>query len=55
MKIITFILEREEIVRILKLLALWPIAYPKPATIDALASPFDFKLLRKLSDYSNLK
>jgi hypothetical protein len=43
MKIIAFILEREEIVRILKHLAMWPLAYPGPAAIEARASPFDFK------------
>jgi hypothetical protein len=50
MKIIAFILEREEVIRILKYLAMWPIEYPGPASIEARASPFDFKLLRKLSD-----
>ncbi len=50
MKIIAFILEREEIIRILRHLKMWPIAYPKPAAVEARASPFDFKLLRKLSD-----
>jgi len=50
MKIIAFILEREEVIRILKHLAMWPIEYPGPAAIEARASPFDFKLLRKLSD-----
>ena len=54
MKIIAFILKREEIVRILKHLAMWPIEYPKPATVEARASPFDFKLLRKLSDPAKL-
>ena len=48
MRIIAFIQEREEIIRILKHLAMWPIAYPKPCPIDARASPFAFKLLRKL-------
>jgi len=55
MKIIAFILEREEIIRILKHLAMWPIEYPKPYLFDARASPFDFKLLRKLSDSSHLQ
>jgi len=50
MKIIAFIQEREEVIRILKHLTLWPIEYPKPAAVEARASPFDFKLLRKLSD-----
>ncbi|MBU4306307.1 MAG: transposase [Acidobacteria bacterium] len=60
MKIIAFILdlsacvhaqaEREEVIRILRHLQLWPIEYPEPAAIEARASPFDFKLLRKLSD-----
>jgi len=60
MKIIAFILdlsacghaqaEREEVIRILKHLAMWPIEYPGPAAIETRASPFDFKLLRKLSD-----
>ena len=50
MKIIAFILKREEIIRILKHLSMRPIDYPKPAAVDARASPFDFKLLRKLSD-----
>ena len=39
MKIIAFILERGEVIRILKHLALWPIDYPKPAAIEARASP----------------
>ena len=49
MKIIAFIqdlsacvhaqAEREEIIRILKHLAMWPIEYPKPCPIDARASP----------------
>ena len=43
MKIIAFILEREEINRILKHLSMWPIDYPKPAAVDTRASPFDFK------------
>ena len=43
MKIIAFILEREEVIRILKHLAMWPIEYPGPAAIEARASPFDFK------------
>jgi len=30
MKIIAFILEREEVIRILKHLEIWPIEYPKP-------------------------
>ncbi|MCJ7526485.1 MAG: hypothetical protein MUP71_14870 [Candidatus Aminicenantes bacterium] len=55
MKIIAFILEREEIIRILRHLQMWPIAYPGPAAIEARASPLDFKLLRKLSALSNLK
>lgn len=50
MKIIAFILEREEIIRILRHLEMWPIAYPKPFAIDARASPFNINLLRKLSD-----
>jgi hypothetical protein len=55
MKIIAFIQEREEIIRILRHLQMWPIdypkpAYPKPAAADARASPLDLKLLRKLSD-----
>ena len=54
MKIIAFILEWEEIIRILKHLALWPIAYPKPAASDARASPLDLILLRKLSDPAKL-
>jgi len=43
MKIIAFILEREEVIRILKHLAMWPIEYPGPAAIETRASPFDFK------------
>ncbi len=50
MKIIAFILEREEVIRILRHLQMWPIEYPKPCSVEARASPFDFKLLRKLSD-----
>ena len=50
MKIIAFILAREEVIRILKHLEMWPIEYPKPCPVEARASPFDFKLLRKLSD-----
>jgi hypothetical protein len=45
MKIIAFILEREEIIRILNHLRMWPIEYPKPTAIDARASPLDLKLL----------
>jgi hypothetical protein len=55
MKVIAFILEREEVIRILKHLSVWPIAYPGPAAIEARASSFDFKLLRKISDSSNLQ
>ena len=44
------ILEREEVIRILKHLEMWPIEYPKPCPVEARASPFDFKLLRKLSN-----
>jgi len=50
MKIIAFILKREEVIRILRYLQMWPIEYPKPSLVEARASPFDFKLLRKLSD-----
>jgi len=60
MKIIAFILdlsacvhvqaEREEVIRILRHLKMWPIEYPKPAAVDARASPSDFKLLQKLFD-----
>ncbi|HUU26474.1 MAG TPA: hypothetical protein VM123_01560 [archaeon] len=50
MRIIAFIQERDEIIRILKHLSMWPIDYPKPAAIDTRASPLDFKLLHKLSD-----
>jgi hypothetical protein len=39
MKIIAFIQEWKEIIRILRHLKMWPIAYPKPATVDARASP----------------
>jgi hypothetical protein len=55
MKIIAFILEREEIIRILKHFSLGPIAYPEPATVDARVAPLDLKLLPKLSYSSNLK
>jgi hypothetical protein len=55
MKIIAFILEQEEVIHTLRHLALWPIEYPKSQPVDARASPFDFKLLRKLSESSNLK
>jgi len=50
MKITAFILEREEVIRILRHLQMWPIEYPKPSPVEARASPFDFKILRKLSD-----
>ena len=50
MRIIAFILEREEVIRILRHLQMWPIEYSKLCPVAALASPFDFKLLRKLSD-----
>ena len=50
MKIIAFILEREEIIRILRHLKMWPIAFPKPAAVEARASPLNINLLRKLSD-----
>jgi len=49
MKIIAFILEREEVIRILRHLEMWPIEYPKPVTIAARASPLDLKLLEKLA------
>jgi len=49
MKIIAFIQEREEIIRILIHLAMWPIEFPRPAAINAEASPLDFKLMRKSS------
>jgi hypothetical protein len=49
MNIIAFILKREEIIRILKHLALWPIVYPETKTAEASVSSFNFKLLRKLS------
>jgi hypothetical protein len=55
MKIIAFILEREEIIRILRHLAIWPIEYPKPAAIDVRASPLDLKLLEKLAVSRHLK
>jgi hypothetical protein len=45
-----FIREREEIIRILRHLKMWPIEYPKPCAIDARASPFPIHLQRKLSD-----
>ena len=54
-KIIAFILEREEIVRILKDLAMWPIEYPEIKAAEARASPLDFKLLEKFSISSHLK
>jgi len=50
MKIIAFIREREEIIRILRHLKMWPIAFPKPAAVEARASPLNINLLRKLSD-----
>ena len=50
MKIIAFIREREEIIRILRQLKMWPIDYPKPAAVDTRASPLNINLLRKLSD-----
>lgn len=50
MNIIAFIQEREEIIRILRHLQMWPIAYPNPPVVDARASPFNIDLLRKLSD-----
>jgi hypothetical protein len=50
MKIIAFILEREEIIHILRYLKMWPIEYPKLCEIDARASLFPIRLLRKLSD-----
>jgi len=31
--------------KVLKHLAMWPIAYPKPAAINARVSPLNFKLL----------
>jgi hypothetical protein len=33
----------------MKHLAMWPITYPEKITVDARASPLDFKLLQKLS------
>ena len=50
MKIIAFIQKREEIIRILRHLKMWPIEYPKPPAVEARASPFNINLLRKLSD-----
>jgi len=50
MKIIAFIQEREEIIRIQRHLQMWPIEYPKPPVVEARASPFNINLLRKLSD-----
>jgi hypothetical protein len=47
--------EREEVIRILNHLRMWPIEYPKPAAIDARASPLDLKLLEKLAVYRHLK
>ena len=38
------ILEREEVIRILRHLQMWPIDYPKPAAAEARASPFGDKL-----------
>ena len=46
MKIIAFIQEREEVIRILKHLEMWPIEYPKTCPVEARALPFNFKLLR---------
>lgn len=55
MKIIAFIFEREEFVRILKHLAMWPIEYPEIKAAEARASPLDLKLLEKFSISSHLK
>lgn len=45
-----FHLEAKEIIKILKHLDMWSIEYPKSATIEARASPFDMKLMGKLYD-----
>ena len=42
--------EREDIIRRLRYLKMWPIAYLKSAAVDTRASPFNINLLRKLSD-----
>jgi hypothetical protein len=55
MKIIAFILEREEIIKILKHLAMWPIEYPESKAAEARASPIPLKLLEKFSFSSHLK
>jgi len=47
MRMIAFILEREEVICILRHLKMWPIEYPKPCPIDARASPLSLELLQK--------
>jgi hypothetical protein len=49
-KIIAFIQEREEVMRILRHLKMRPIAYPKHPVVEARVSPFYISWLRKLSD-----
>ena len=55
MKIIAFILKREEVIRILKHLEMWPIEYSEPCPVEARALPKDFVLLQKLTDSRHLK
>ena len=54
-KIIAFILDQEEVIRILKHLALWPIEYPEIKAAEARASPLDLKLVEYSSVSSLLK
>ena len=55
MKIIAFIPEREDIIRILKHLSMWPITYPEKITVSARASPYYYGQLQKLSASRHLK
>jgi len=55
MKIIAFITAREEIIKIQKHLAMWPIVYPENKAAEARASPLGFKLLEKFSVSFHLK
>jgi len=42
MKIISFITDRKQIIKILQHLNLWPIHYPEKTSTDARASPLPF-------------
>jgi len=42
MKIISFISDRKQIIKILQHLNLWPVLYPEKTSTDARASPLPF-------------